>query len=258
MQYFLFLMTIIIHMNTARFRFHSELNDFFSNDGSVTERILTFNPGQTVKHLVESLGVPHTEVQFARLGGQAISLSYQAQDGDVIDLFPVSIPPRTEDILVQPPKTGEPRFVVDNHLGRLAAYLRMLGLDTLYRNDYQDEELAQISGEQDRILLTRDLRLLMRKSVQNGYWVRSLEPAEQFIEVVRRYQLEQYVRPFQRCLRCNALLQPVSKEEVLPRLQPLTRQYFNEFRICPDCGQIYWKGSHFERMEKMISDIAKS
>jgi uncharacterized protein with PIN domain len=244
-------------MNTARFRFHAELNDLFSADGQMTERTLTFNSGQTVKHLVESLGVPHTEVQFARLNGRSIPFSYQARDGDVIDLFPISIPPEVGDILLQPTQISEPRFVVDNHLGKLAAYLRMLGLDTLYRNDYQDEELAQISGEQDRILLTRDLRLLMRKSVQNGYWVRSLEPAEQFFEVVRRYHLKQYVRPFQRCLRCNALLQPVSKEAILPRLEPLTRLYFDDFRICPNCGQIYWKGSHFERMEKLIAEIMK-
>jgi uncharacterized protein with PIN domain/sulfur carrier protein ThiS len=245
----------MIFMNTARFRFHAELNDFFHSNGQEMERFLTFQPGQTVKHLVESLGVPHTEIRFARRNGEPVPFSYRAQDGDVIDLFPASIPPETGDILLGQPLPGEPLFVVDNHLGRLAAYLRMLGLDALYRNDYQDEELARVAGEQERILLTRDLHLLMRKSVVWGYWVRNLEPSEQLSEVAHRFSLEQYIRPFQRCLRCNTPLQSVSKAEILPRLEPLTRQYFDEFHICPNCGQIYWKGSHFARMEKLVASI---
>ena len=144
------------------------------------------------------------------------------------------------------------RFVVDNHLGRMAYYLRMLGFDTLYRNDYQDDELAQTAEQEGRILLTRDRRLFMRNQVQRGYWVRSLSPRQQILEVVQRYNLKAQITPFRRCIRCNGILQLVSKEAVLDRLEPLTRLYFDDFRICPDCQQVYWKGSHYERMRQFI------
>ena len=169
-----------------------------------------------------------------------------AATGDRIEVYPLA----HDGIL--PLQPWEVRFVLDNHLGRLAGYLRMLGFDALYRNDYQDDELAEVSEHQDRLLLTRDRRLLMRNQVKRGYWVRSKIPRQQVSEVVGRFVLAGQVVPFRRCIRCNGLLQAVSKEEVLDRLQPLTRQYFNEFRICPDCGQIYWKGSHYERMQHLI------
>jgi len=151
---------------------------------------------------------------------------------------------------------GEPRFVLDGHLGRLASHLRMLGLDCLYSSAFEDEELAQASAEEGRILLTRDRRLLMRKIVTQGYLLRSLDSDEQLCEVVKRYELWQWVKPFRRCLRCNHPLETVSKEAVLERLEPLTKRYFDEFRICPACDQVYWKGSHYERMLELIAQVA--
>jgi uncharacterized protein with PIN domain len=124
----------------------------------------------------------------------------------------------------------------------------MLGLDCLYRNDFQDEDLAQIASTGEHILLSRDRRLLMRKAVRYGYCIRSLEPEEQISEVLARFALSGYIIPFHRCLRCNALLEPVEKSAVLDRLEPLTQLYFNEFHRCPACGQIYWKGSHYDQM----------
>jgi len=229
----------------AQFRFHAELNDLLPRSRREASISLAFNPGQSLKHLVESLGVPHTEIQNARVNGVPVELSYQVQDGDRVEIFPAG-PIRLD---------GERRFILDNHLGRLAAYLRMLGFDCLYRNDYQDDELAAASSVQGRILLTRDKHLLMRTQVQFGYWVRSKVPRRQLEEVVRRFDLAPAVRPFQRCVRCNGLLQPVSKAEILHRLEPLTRQYYDEFRRCPDCGQIYWKGSHFARMQRLVEQV---
>jgi len=229
----------------AQFRFHAELNDLLPRSRREASISLAFNPGQSLKHLVESLGVPHTEIQNARVNGVPVELSYQVQDGDRVEVFPAG-PIRLD---------GERRFILDNHLGRLAAYLRMLGFDCLYRNDYQDDELAAASSVQGRILLTRDKHLLMRTQVQFGYWVRSKVPRRQLEEVVRRFDLAPAVRPFQRCVRCNGLLQPVSKAEILHRLEPLTRQYYDEFRRCPDCGQIYWKGSHFARMQRLVEQV---
>jgi uncharacterized protein with PIN domain len=235
-------------MNSANFYFLAELNDFLPQDRKHTAFDYSFNGNPSGKHLIEALGVPHTEVAGLRVNGLPAPLAYHVQHGDRVEILPAS---RPGDGLPEP----EPRFLLDNHLGQLAIYLRILGFDTRYRNDYQDEELAQVASQEGRILLTRDRRLLMRKIVVYGYSVRSLEPRKQIIEVVRRFDLLEKIAPFQRCLRCNHPLQPIRKEAVLDRLEPLTKRYYDEFHICPGCNQIYWKGSHYERMQGLIEAI---
>lgn len=243
-------------MKQAVFEFAEELRFFLSPPNRHGTVRLSFRGPQSVKHLIESLGVPHTEIGAVWLDGQRVRLSYQVRDGDRLDVSPV--PPAGSGTEPQPDSATEPRFVIDGHLGRLAAHLRMLGLDCLYRSDYADEELTRISVEEGRILLTRDRHLLMQKVITQGYCLRSLKPAQQLEEVVHRFGLIRWVRPFQRCLRCNTLLQPVSKAAVLHRLEPLTKKYFDEFRICPVCNQVYWKGSHYDKMLKIIERLAPS
>lgn len=210
--------------------------------------MLEYASHQTVKHLVESLGVPHVEIGSMLVDGQTASPSLRPPDGSRIDVFPGH----------ELPPSGA-RFVLDNHLGRLAAYLRMLSFDTLYRNDYHDRELAQIASQEERVLLTRDRRLLMRKSLQYGYCLRHLESQAQLAEVLQVYDLSPACSPleagFQRCLRCNTLLQPVSKQSVLDRLLPLTKLYYEEFYLCPTCERVYWKGSHVEHMQAMLRTV---
>jgi hypothetical protein len=157
-------------MLAAVFRFHGELNDFLAHARRQADISVRFNHDQSVKHLIESLGVPHTQVGRVLVSGQQVDFSYLVRDGDRVEVYSLSIEDRSGEQL------GEPRFVVDIHLGRLAVYLRMLGFDTLYRNDYDDDELAQTAGLDERILLTRDQRLLMRNQVRRGYWVRSKIP----------------------------------------------------------------------------------
>lgn len=209
--------------------------------------MVDFRERQSVKHLAESLGVPHPEIGPVQIDGREGTLNAIAQDGDRFEIHPI---PNGCPV--------EPRFVLDNHLGRLAAHLRMLGFDCLYRNNYQDEELAQIAQSEERLLLTRDRRLLMRKVIVHGYCPRSLDPLEQLSEVIRRFDLLKRIVPFHRCLRCNHPLEPVPKAAVLDRLEPLTKLYFDEFQICPACQQIYWKGSHYEKMEKVIEQLIEN
>jgi len=236
-------------MKVARFDFDPDLQTLLKRDlrGRLVE--MRFQGPQSVKHLIESLGIPHTEIGPLKTDGREIGLDYITQDGDRIEVRPVA--PATDE-------TVEPRFVLDGHLGRLASHLRMLGLDCLYDNGYEDEELVDISVETGRILLTRDRMLLMHKVITQGYLLRSLNSTEQLYEVVQRYGLVKWVKPFQRCMRCNHPLEPVSKEAVLHRLEPLTKKYFNDFRICPACKQVYWKGSHYERMLQLVEDISNS
>ena len=233
-------------MSMAYFDLQPELHCFLPRDKRNVTIALAFKGRQSLKHLIESLGVPHTEVGQVTANGQARGLDSVPHNGDRIEVRAAA-----------PGCPIEPRFLLDSHLGRLAAYLRMLGFDCLYRNDYDDAELAELVQREKRILLSRDRRLLMRKVVQYGYCLRSLEPPEQLTEVVRRFDLADKIRPFHRCLRCNGALQPVSKETVLDRLEPLTKIHYDEFSLCPACDQVYWKGSHVERMEKLIESVKR-
>lgn len=238
----------------ALFHFYGELNDFLAPWQRNQPIPLAFRGAQTVKHLFESLGVPHTEVGRLYAGRREVDFSYQVAQGDEMHIYPYAIPLDLPNSVWL--SRNEPAgFVVDNHLGRLAAYLRMLGFDSVYRSDIQDDELAEVAEREERILLTRDHRLLMRNSIRYGYWVRSKLPRQQLGEILRRWNLPPLCRPFRRCIRCNGLLEAVEKEQIVHRLQPLTRLYFEEFRICPDCQQVYWKGSHYERMQTMIAAL---
>ncbi len=234
-------------MPTAHFVFLPDLPFFLSPDWVNGEKDYAFDSGQSLKHLIEAAGVPHTEVGEVQVNTHAVPFSDRVRDGDQVQVWPASA--------LRGSQPESARFVLDNHLGRLAAYLRMMGFDALYRNDYQDEELARISAEEHRILLTRDRRLLMRRAVIYGYCLRSLNSQQQLLEVTRRYRLHGLMAPFQRCLRCNGKLQPASKDSVYDQLQPLTRLYYDEFHLCPDCGQVYWKGSHYDHMRSLLENL---
>ena len=147
------------------------------------------------------------------------------------------------------------RFVLDTHLGKLARHLRMLGFDTLYRNDYDDATLAGLGCREKRILLTRDQGLLKRRIVTRGYYVRETRPREQLREVLRRFDLYGNMQPWRRCLTCNGCLAAVQKERVIHRLEVNTRRYFHRFWMCADCGRIYWQGSHYQHMQVFLREL---
>ncbi len=237
-------------------RFYEELNDFLPYARRRRDFAHSFRDSGSIKGLVESLGVPHTEIDLILVNGQSVDFGYQVQDGDRISVYPVfealDISPVTH---LRPRPLREPCFVLDSHLGRLAAYLRLLGFDCLYRNDYGDPTLADISAREQRILLTRDRRLLMLKQITRGYHVRAHLPHAQLAEVMARFDLFSVRRPFTRCLHCNGLLHPVAKEAVAARLQPRTRQYYDAFWQCDTCGKLYWKGSHFRRMQELLAHV---
>ncbi|HUH98155.1 MAG TPA: Mut7-C RNAse domain-containing protein [Anaerolineales bacterium] len=231
-------------MSTACFWFYGRLKDFLRRDQRDQPIRVDFRGRQSIKHLAESLGAPHPEIGRIRVNGEDGTLNTLTQDRDRVELYPI------ENI-----RPSAPRFLLDCHLGRLAAHLRMLGFDCLYQNDYEDSAMAEIIQREERILLTRDRRLLMRKVILQGYCLRSPEPREQLLEVIARFGLKDRIQPFHRCLRCNQPLEMIGKDLILDRLEELTRKYFDEFHICPNCKQIYWKGSHYERMRELIEEI---
>jgi len=234
-------------MKVARFDFTPNLQPLLKRDLRGKPVELPFKGPQSVKHLIESLGIPHTEIGPLHVNGNMVGLDYIVHSGDRFEVRAVA----PED------RATEPTFVLDGHLGRLVSHLRMLGLDCLYNNGYEDGALAAISVESDRILLTRDRLLLLRKIITQGFLLRSLIPIEQLHGVVNRFRLVDWVKPFRRCMRCNHPLEGVEKETILERLEPLTKKYYDEFKECPSCGQVYWKGSHYERMLQLIKTVSK-
>jgi uncharacterized protein len=251
----------------AWFRFYAELNDFLPAAKRQVEFAQRFDGRPAVKDLIEAIGAPHTEVDLILANGRSVDFTYPVQDSDRISVYPVFEALDVGPVVrVRPEPLRETRFVCDAHLGRLAAYLRMLGFDTWYRNDAGDDQLAALAsgraaGEPNRgecgagaprILLTRDRGLLKRSEVTHGYCVRETNPRLQLREVVRRFDLARAAAPFRRCLKCNGLLEPVSKEAVRDRLPPQTRATFDEFWVCKTCAQVYWQGSHFVRMRQLI------
>lgn len=245
-------------MATARFRFYAELNDFLPPERRFVEFPVEFLDTATVKDRIESLGVPHTEVDLILVNGEPVDFARRVRDGDRISVYPVfeafDIAPLAR---LRPEPLREPRFVLDTHLGKLAAYLRMLGFDALYGNRSADEDLAAVSRGQHRILLTRDVGLLKRGAVTHGYFVRETNSRRQLAEIVRRFDLGRLAKPFTRCMRCNALLEPASKEQVRDSLPARSAAQFDNFQRCPGCGRVYWQGSHYRRMAGWIEEMAK-
>lgn len=242
-------------MPQVTFRFYAELNDFLplQRGRDVAYR---FARRASVKDAIEALGVPHTEVDLILVNGVSVDFGYRIQPGDRISVYPtfesIDITPL---VRLRPHPLREPRFVLDVHLGKLATYLRLLGFDCLYTNDAHDGDLARISSQESRILLTRDRGLLKRGVVSHGYFVRAIEPLAQTIEVARRFDLFDRVQPFHRCVRCNGLVTPVPKATVLDQLLPKTRLYFDKFHRCETCGRVYWRGSHYERMQRIVDTV---
>jgi uncharacterized protein with PIN domain len=240
-------------MKNAIFRFYAELNDFLKPERRHREFEHSFHGSPSVKDTVEALGVPHTEIDLILVNGTSVNFAHLLEDGDRVSVYPVF---EGIDIgsavRLRPEPLRHPRFVLDIHLGRLAAYLRMLGFDAIYRNDFEDEQLADLSRNEERILLTKDRGLLKRSVITRGYCVRATEPRKQILELLQRFDLFGLVTPFSRCMHCNGRLQPVSKQDVLDQLLPDTRSTYDEFSRCVRCERIYWKGSHYERMKSFV------
>lgn len=176
------------------------------------------------------------------------------QKGERVDIRTAKGPVRLQ---LRPPTVGdEPiRFILDVHLGKLARWLRLLGFDTLYRNDLDDPEIVEIATTEGRTILTRDGGIMKRRAATRGYLVQSTEPQEQLREVLDYYQLRDHIQPFHRCLVCNGLLTPVEKAMILDQLEPKTIHYYDSFFQCTECGKIYWQGTHYERMREFLARL---
>lgn len=245
-------------MNQAWLRFYEELNDFLPAARKKQLFSHSFKENPSVKDMIESLGIPHVEVDMILVNGESVGFGYKVSDGDHISVYPVF---ESLDISGIQHLRKEPlreiKFISDVHLGRLAKYLRMAGFDTVYDKNYDDNEIIDISLSEKRIILTRDKILLRNHKINHGYWVRSTNPLIQMNEILSRFDLRERMHPFTRCIECNSVIIDVQKEKISERLPAKTKKYFELFKICPGCGRIYWEGSHYEKM-KAFTDSLKS
>src|SRR5437763_10350232 len=208
----------------------------------------------SVKDVIESCGVPHPEVDLILVNEQVVGFDHTMANSAKVAVFPVEnrgtfhTEQRLQTVSIS-------RFVADGHLGALTRNLRLLGFDVAYDQNADDRQLLEVMARENRALLMRDRRLLMHGIVQHGYYPRSQNTEEQTIEVVRRFELVELIAPFTRCLRCNTPLKEAAKAEIIDKLEPLTKIYYDEFRHCPGRKQIYWSGSHFPKLQKRIEEI---
>ncbi len=213
----------------------------------------------SIKDVVESFGVPHTEIERLTVQGKDVHFGHLVHSSDTIDVYPAMPPVDVfSPTLLRPRALEKISFVVDINVGKLARILRLLGFDTAFVENAGDKDLAEISEQKGRILLTRDGNLLKRKNVMHGRLVRSSLPKDQAVEIIRWYGLEKKVKPFSRCLACNGMLAPIEKEKIIHRLEPLTKKYFFSFYICEKCEKIYWPGSHRDRMQAFLDELRET
>ena len=241
-------------MVTATFRFYEELNDFLPAARRRREFAAPCAENATAKHMIEALGVPHTEVELILVNGESVGFDHRLRDGDRVAVYPkfetLDVTPLLR-VREQPLRT--PRFIADAHLGALARLLRMAGFDTLYDNRYQDQQIADIAAHDGRIVLTRDRELLKLRSITHGCYVRAIKPVQQLREIMDRLDLARSARPFSLCLVCNAPLRAVDKAAVLERLPPSVRDSHDRFTTCDVCHRVFWEGSHWRRMQAVLN-----
>jgi uncharacterized protein len=194
----------------------------------------------SLRHVVESLGVPRTEVGGLTVNGHQEAPGYQPRGGDVVQVHTVQ----------RPQWPGWAHFLLDVHLGALARRLRLLGVDTAYANDADDDDLVSQANAERRVLLTQDRGLLCRRKLWAGAYVHGARPDEQLADVLDRFVPP--LAPWTRCTTCNGQLRRVAKPVVEPLLEPGTRRNYQVFAQCPACSRVYWRGAHAARLQAIV------
>lgn len=237
----------------STFRFYEELNDFLPAAWRKRDVAVEIDRARSVKDAIESLGVPHPEVDLVLVDGASVGFDWLLRGGERVAVYPMfellDVSPLQR---LRPRPLRDPRFVADANLGKLARHLRMAGFDVLYDAHADDEALVRGAAESRRTILTRDKGLLRRRDVERGYFVRSDAADVQLGEVVAALQLEGAMRPFTRCRECNEPLEDLPRESLPPTVPPAIRTLYDAFKRCARCGRTYWPGSHYARMSAIL------
>ena len=243
-------------MHTIYLRFYEELNDFLPEEKQKIRFTHNYIDRASVKDVIESYGVPHTEIDLILVSSKSVRFDYLINDGDNISVYPVF---ESLDITkvqhLRPKPLRNPKFIADVHLGRLARYLRMMGFDVLYKNNFDDKEIITLSLSERRAILTKDRGILKYNEVTHGYWIRSTKIKEQVIEVIKRFDLKNVIKEFSRCIECNSALESIPKSKIIAELPPKVSKSQESFSICPSCKKVYWKGTHHQKMLSFIQSV---
>lgn len=239
------------------FRFYGPLNDFLPAELRQRRFVRAMGGRRSAKDAIEALGVPHPEIDVILVNGQTAGFDTLLGESDDVAVYPVfraaPVPP-TMRAGVDPPRPV--RFACDIHLRKLASLLRLCGWDAELLE--HDPEVAAAAAGDGRVALTRDVGLLKRSIVRHGYWVRETDPERQLAEVVNRFDLAADAHPFSRCLRCNTPLIAADASSVAGKVPDQTLDCFTEFSRCPGCGRVYWKGSHYDRLARLVERVVRS
>jgi len=245
-------------LRSAEFRFYEELNDFLPAGCRKVSFVQTFHGTPAVRDVIQAIGVPHSAVDLLLVDGRSVGFEHRLYGGERVAVYPVFERLDIRPLLhLRPQPLRRSRFILDVHLGRLARYLRMLGFDTIWRRDWSDSQIIDQALEGGRIILTRDVGILKQKRVTHGYWLRSVRPHQQLAEVVHALDLQGQARPFTRCMECNGPIRPIAREDLVGRIDPDIRRRFETFRECAACGRVYWQGSHWQRMQRVVQRVTR-
>ncbi|SPD74953.1 conserved hypothetical protein [uncultured Desulfobacterium sp.] len=246
-------------MVSVTLSFFNELKDLITARRRNSRIELRFNDKRSVKDLIESVGVPHTEVDIILVNGKSVDFRYSIHDGDSICVYPVC---ETEEpsgaIHLAPISRLRGRFIADTNIHDIVRYMRALGLDVYFNPSLSPRGIIDISRQEDRIILTRSKSLLKHNDAVIGFLLRRGQVEAQIRDIINRFAIRKEIKPFSRCLNCNTLLAPVDKNVIEERIPNKTRAYCDKYAICPSCDKIYWEGSHVMEMKKVIEEILKT
>jgi len=235
------------------FRFYEELNDFLPKHRRKTDFEAEFKGKRSIKDMIEALGVPHTEIDLILVNGKSVDFNYILQDEDLVSVYPVFESLNIKDVtLLRKIPLRRNKFIADINLGDIVKYMRVLGFDLYYDPLLSTREIIEISKKENRIILTRSKKLLKFKDVTHGIFIRPGTTTEQIRRIIDYLDIKDDIKSFSRCLRCNTLLKSVLKENILDRIPPKTKEFCDEYVQCQSCDKIYWKGTHFINMKKIV------
>ena len=242
-------------MPKGTFRFYEELNDFLPKHRRKTDFEATFKGKRSIKDMIEALGV-HTEIDLILVNGNSVDFNYILQDEDRVSVYPVFESLNITNVTrLRKIPLRRTKFIADINIGDIVKYMRVLGLDLYYDPLLSTREIIEISKRENRVILTKSRKLLKFKDVSHGIFIRPGTTTEQIRRIIDCLDIKDNIKPFSRCLRCNTLLNIVLKEKIIDRIPPKTKEFCNEYVQCRSCNKIYWKGTHFINMEKVVGQI---
>lgn len=218
---------------------HGDLPALAGGRDHLTRRL----PAPTsAKDAIEAVGIPHVEVGAVTLDDAPAALADRVADGTTLAAWSA-----------EPHDLRDPRFLCDQHLGKLVRLLRFAGFDTAWDPSLREPQLALLASREGRTVVSRHRALLKRNQVNSGLLIRSNHADEQLTEVLRRFRLAGRVAAVGRCTRCNGPLVATAKQDVPVPIPPLTAAWREQYWLCAHCGHLFWEGTHVARLRWRVA-----